>query len=59
MAEVANDPAAILRFGAMRGTSYDPIRVGTQTEYPQLNVIYDTLVATDPTTGEFIPRLAT
>lgn len=59
VAEIANDPAAILRFGAMRGTSYDPHRVGTQTEYPQLNAIYDTLVATDPITGEIIPRLAT
>jgi peptide/nickel transport system substrate-binding protein len=58
VAEVANDPAAILRFGAMRGTSYDPHRIGTQTEYPQLNVIYDTLVATDPMTSEIIPRLA-
>lgn len=58
VAEVANDPAAILRFGAMRGSSYDPHRLGTQTEYPQLNVIYDTLVATDPLTSEIIPRLA-
>lgn len=58
VAEVANDPAAVLRFGAMRGTSYDPHRIGTQTEYPQLNVIFDTLIATDPTTSKFIPRLA-
>jgi peptide/nickel transport system substrate-binding protein len=56
---IDNDPAAILRFGAMRGTSYDPMRVGTQTEYPQLNVIYDTLVSTDPITNEVLPRIAT
>lgn len=54
-----NDPTAILRFGAMRGTSYDPMVVGTQTEYPQLNVIFDTLVSIDPLTNEFLPRLAT
>ena len=57
-AAVDNDPTAILRFGAMRGTSYDPMVVGTQTEYPQLNVIFDTLVSTDPLTNEFLPRLA-
>jgi len=56
---VPNDPTAILRFGAMRGTSYDPMVVGTQTEYPQLNVIFDTLVSVDPLTNEFLPRLAT
>ncbi len=56
---VAADRTAILRFGAMRGTSYDPIKVGTQTEYPQLNVLYDTLITTDPLTGELEPRLAT
>lgn len=59
VAAIPNDPTAVLRFGAMRGTSYDPIRVGTQTEFPQLNVIYDTLVSTDPITGEILPRLAT
>ncbi|HQV56696.1 MAG TPA: ABC transporter substrate-binding protein, partial [Ilumatobacteraceae bacterium] len=56
---LAADRTAILRFGAMRGTSYDPMRVGTQTEYPQLNVIYDTLISIDPTNSEFLPRLAT
>jgi peptide/nickel transport system substrate-binding protein len=56
---VPADRTAILRFGAMRGTSYDPIKVGTQTEYPQLNVLYDTLLTTDPLTGELKPRLAT
>jgi ABC-type transport system substrate-binding protein len=56
---LAADPAAILRFGAMRGTSYDPIKVGTQTEYPQLNVLYDTLLTADPLTGAYKPRLAT
>ncbi|MCU1394999.1 MAG: putative peptide transporter substrate-binding protein [Ilumatobacteraceae bacterium] len=58
-AAVDNDPTAILKFGAMRGTSYDPMVVGTQTEYPQLNVIFDTLVSTDPITNEFLPRIAT
>ena len=43
----------------MRGTSYDPMVVGTQTEYPQLNVIFDTLVSIDPLTNKFLPRLAT
>ncbi len=57
-APVASDPTGILRFGAMRGTSYDPHRIGTQTEYPQLNVIYDTIVSIDRTTNEVIPRLA-
>jgi peptide/nickel transport system substrate-binding protein len=56
---VPADPAAILRFGAMRGTSYDPIKVGTQTEYPQLNVLFDTLLTVNPLTGELEPRLAT
>ncbi|HKA04428.1 MAG TPA: ABC transporter substrate-binding protein [Acidimicrobiales bacterium] len=56
---VPADRTAILRFGAMRGTSYDPIKVGTQTEYPQLNVLFDTLITTDPLTGELKPRLAT
>jgi len=59
VAAVPHDPTAILRFGAMRGTSYDPMVVGTQTEYPQLNVIFDTLVSVDPLTNEFLPRLAT
>ena len=53
------DPTAILKFGAMRGSSYDPIVVGTQTEYPQLNVLFDTLVTMDPLTGKILPRIAT
>ncbi|MCW2799791.1 MAG: transporter substrate-binding protein [Aeromicrobium sp.] len=58
-AAIDNDITAILKFGAMRGTSYDPMVVGTQTEYPQLNVIFDTLISTDPITNEFLPRIAT
>lgn len=59
VAALPADAKAILRFGAMRGASYDPMRVGTQTELPQLNVIYDTLLSIDPLTSEFLPRLAT
>lgn len=59
VSSVPNDPTAILKFGAMRGSSYDPMVVGTQTEYPQLNVIFDTLVSIDPLTNEVLPRIAT
>jgi peptide/nickel transport system substrate-binding protein len=51
------DRTAILRYGQMRGESYDPIRQ-VAVEEVQLNCIFDTLLTSDPVTGELKPRLA-
>jgi ABC-type transport system substrate-binding protein len=51
------DPDAILRWGAMRAESMDPIReVGV--DYAQLHAVFDTLLSIDPENGELTPRLA-
>ncbi|MBV8085969.1 MAG: hypothetical protein JO247_14265 [Chloroflexi bacterium] len=52
------DAAAILRYGQMRGESYDPVRM-VAVEDVQLNVMFDTLVSIDFNTGKIEPRLAT
>jgi ABC-type transport system substrate-binding protein len=52
------DPSAILRWGAMRAESMDPIReVGV--DYAQLHAVFDTLLSISPEDGELVPRLAT
>ncbi len=51
------DRTAILKYGQMRGQSYDPIRL-VAVEEVQLNVLFDTLLTADPLTGELKPRLA-
>jgi ABC-type transport system substrate-binding protein len=52
------DPDAILRWGAMRAESMDPIReVGV--DYAQLHAVFDTLLSISPEDGELLPRLAT
>jgi ABC-type transport system substrate-binding protein len=52
------DPDAILRWGAMRAESMDPIReVGV--DYAQLHAVFDTLLSISPDDGELMPRLAT
>jgi ABC-type transport system substrate-binding protein len=53
----AADPEAILRFGAMRGASYDPIRATINCELTQLHAIFDTLLSLDPE-GNPAPGLA-
>jgi ABC-type transport system substrate-binding protein len=52
------DPAAILRYGQMRGESYDPVRM-VAVEDVQLNVLFDTLLSINFETGQLEPRLAT
>jgi peptide/nickel transport system substrate-binding protein len=52
------DKTAILRFGQMRGESYDPIHQAA-VEDMQLNVLFDTLLSVSPISGELEPRLAT
>src|SRR2546423_2224811 len=52
------DPTAILRFGQMRGESFDPIRL-VAVEYLQLNVLFDTLLSISRDDGSVQPRLAT
>jgi ABC-type transport system substrate-binding protein len=57
-AQVPPDKTAILKFGQMRGQSYDPIRM-VAVEDVQLNALFDTLASRDPQTGKLEPRLAT
>jgi peptide/nickel transport system substrate-binding protein len=52
------DRTAILRYGQMRGESFDPIRM-VAVEDVQLNAIFDTLLTISPTDGTLGPRLAT
>jgi peptide/nickel transport system substrate-binding protein len=52
------DRAAILRYGQMRGESYDPIHQAA-VEDSQLNVLFDTLLSISAKSGEIEPRLAT
>jgi ABC-type transport system substrate-binding protein len=51
------DRSAILRWGAMRAESMDPIR-GAGVDYVQLYAVFDTLVSVSPDDGELVPRLA-
>jgi ABC-type transport system substrate-binding protein len=51
------DPDAILRWGAMRAESMDPIREAG-VDYAQLHAVFDTLLSIDPENGELMPRLA-
>ena len=52
------DPSAILRWGAMRAESMDPIREAG-VDYVQLHAVFDTLLSISPEDGELMPRLAT
>jgi peptide/nickel transport system substrate-binding protein len=52
------DRTAVLRFGQMRGESYDPIHQAA-VEDAQLNVLFDTLLSVSPISGAIEPRLAT
>jgi ABC-type transport system substrate-binding protein len=52
------DPSAILRWGAMRAESMDPIRTAG-VDYAQLHAVFDTLLSISPEDGELLPRLAT
>jgi ABC-type transport system substrate-binding protein len=51
------DPSAILRWGAMRAESMDPIREAG-VDYAQLHAVFDTLLSISPEDGELLPRLA-
>lgn len=51
------DPDAILRWGAMRAESMDPIREAG-VDYAQLHSVFDTLLSISPEDGELLPRLA-
>ena len=51
------DPDAILRWGAMRAESMDPIREAG-VDYAQLHAVFDTLLSISPEDGELLPRLA-
>ena len=51
------DPSAILRWGAMRAESMDPIREAG-VDYVQLHAVFDTLLSISPEDGELMPRLA-
>jgi ABC-type transport system substrate-binding protein len=51
------DRSAILRWGAMRAESMDPIRAGG-VDYAPLHAVFDTLVSISPEDGSLIPRLA-
>ncbi len=52
------DRSAILRWGAMRAESMDPIRA-VGVDYAQLHAVFDTLVSISPEDGSIVPRLAT
>ncbi|HEY8547341.1 MAG TPA: ABC transporter substrate-binding protein [Acidimicrobiales bacterium] len=52
------DRSAILRWGAMRAESMDPIR-SAGVDYVQLHAVFDTLLSVSPEDGELLPRLAT
>jgi ABC-type transport system substrate-binding protein len=56
--EADADPSAILRWGAMRAESMDPIREAG-VDYAQLHAVFDTLLSISPEDGELLPRLAT
>ena len=51
------DPSAVLRWGAMRAESMDPIRTAG-VDYVQLHAVFDTLLSISPEDGELMPRLA-
>ena len=51
------DRSAVLRWGAMRAESMDPIRA-VGVDYAQLHAVFDTLVSTSPEDGSLVPRLA-
>ncbi|HMG40788.1 MAG TPA: ABC transporter substrate-binding protein [Acidimicrobiales bacterium] len=51
------DPSAVLRWGAMRAESMDPIREAG-VDYVQLHAVFDTLLSISPEDGELMPRLA-
>jgi peptide/nickel transport system substrate-binding protein len=57
-ATVPADRTAILKFGQMRGESYDPIR-SVAVEYVQLHCIFDTLLGISREDSTLQPRLAT
>lgn len=52
------DRSAILRWGAMRAESMDPIRA-VGVDYAPLHAVFDTLVSVSPEDGSLLPRLAT
>lgn len=52
------DRSAILRWGAMRAESMDPIR-SAGVDYATLHAVFDTLVSISPEDGSLLPRLAT
>jgi ABC-type transport system substrate-binding protein len=52
------DRSAILRWGAMRTESMDPIRA-VGVDYATLHAVFDTLVSISPDDGSLLPRLAT
>jgi ABC-type transport system substrate-binding protein len=52
------DRSAVLRWGAMRAESMDPIRA-VGVDYAQLHAVFDTLVSISPEDGSLLPRLAT
>lgn len=52
------DRSAILRWGAMRAESMDPIRA-VGVDYAPLHAVFDTLISISPEDGSLLPRLAT
>lgn len=55
--EESADRSTILRWGAMRAETMDPIRGGAN-DYAQLNAVFDTLLTVSPEDGSLEGRLA-